>query len=96
MYACRVSNGRVIKYDLTTAKDKPQDKGEIKMAITSELIREIFKGLGNADDATVFKPVPGNVDWTVTGTHPLVGHPPSKNAFIEGTSGRAGSVQPPR
>jgi hypothetical protein len=44
VYACRSSNGRVIKYDLTTAKDKPQDKGEIKMAIAPELIREIFKG----------------------------------------------------
>jgi hypothetical protein len=57
VYACRVSNGRVIKYDLTTAKDKPQDKGEIKMAITSELIREIFKGLENADRATLFNQV---------------------------------------
>jgi hypothetical protein len=96
VYACRVSNGRVIKYDLTIAKDKPQDKSEIKMAITSELIREIFKGLENADGATLFKQVVDDVDWTVTGTRPLVGHYPGKNAFIEGTSGRAGSVQPPR
>jgi hypothetical protein len=57
VYACRVSNGRVIKYDLTTAKGKPQNKGEVKMAITSELIREIFKGLENADGATLFKQV---------------------------------------
>ncbi len=66
------------------------------MAITSELIREIFKRLENADGATLFKQVADDVDWTVTGTRPLVGHYPSKNAFIEGTSGRAGSVQPPR
>ena len=96
MYACRVSNGRVIKYDLTTAKDKPQDKGEIKMTITSELIREVFKRPEDADGATLFKQVADDVDSTVTGTRPLVGHYPSKNAFIEGTWGRAGSVQPPR
>jgi uncharacterized protein len=81
---------------MTTAKDKPQDKGEIKMAVTFELIREISKGLENADGATLFKRVADDVDWTVTGTRPLVGHYPSKNAFIEGTSGRVGSVQPPR
>lgn len=66
------------------------------MAITFELIREIFTGLENADGANLFKQVADDVDWTVTGTRPLVGHSPSKNAFIEGTSGRAGSMQPPR
>jgi hypothetical protein len=66
------------------------------MAITSELIREIFKGLDNADGAALFKQVVDDVDWTVTGTRPLVGHYSSKNAFIGGRSGRAGSAQPPR
>ena len=66
------------------------------MGITSELIREIFRGLENADGATLFKQVADDVDWTVTGARPLVGHCPSKNAFIQGTSRRAGSVPLPR
>jgi hypothetical protein len=44
------------------------------MAITSESVREIFKGLENGDGAAFFERVADAVDWTVMGTHPLFGH----------------------
>ena len=64
------------------------------MAITSESVREIFKGLENGDGAAFFKHVADNVDWIVEGTHPLAGHYPSKKAFIEGTFAKLGQVLP--
>ena len=48
------------------------------MTITSDRVREIFKGLENGDGAAFFEHVADNVDWTVMGTHPLAGHYPSK------------------
>jgi hypothetical protein len=44
------------------------------MAITSDSVREIFKGLENGDGAAFFERVSDNVDWIVEGTHPLAGH----------------------
>ena len=41
------------------------------MAITSDRVREIFKGLENGDGAAFFEHVSDNVDWIVEGTHPL-------------------------
>ena len=35
------------------------------MAITSESVREIFKGLENGDGAAFFEHVADNVDWIV-------------------------------
>ena len=64
------------------------------MAITSESVREIFKGLENGDGATFFEHVADNVDWIVEGTHPLAGHYHSKKAFIEGTFAKLGQVLP--
>jgi hypothetical protein len=64
------------------------------MAITSERVREIFKGLETGDGATFFKHVADDVDWTVMGTHPLAGHYLSKQAFIEGTFAKLGQVLP--
>jgi hypothetical protein len=64
------------------------------MAITSESVREIFKGLENGDGAAFFEHVADNVDWIVEGTHPLAGHYRSKNAFIEGTFAKLGEVLP--
>ena len=55
------------------------------MGITSDRVREIFKGLENGDGAAFFGHVADNVDWIVEGTHPLAGHYLSKKAFIEGT-----------
>ena len=55
------------------------------MEITSDSVREIFKGLENGDGAAFFEHVADNVDWIVEGTHPLAGHYLSKKAFIEGT-----------
>ncbi|HEY2469225.1 MAG TPA: hypothetical protein VGI45_15495 [Terracidiphilus sp.] len=40
------------------------------MAITSDSVREIFKGLENGDGAAFFEGVADDVDWTVMGTHP--------------------------
>src|ERR1700756_1042556 len=64
------------------------------MAITTERVREIFKGLENGDGAAFFEHVAEDVDWTVMGTHPLAGHYRSKKSFIAGTFARLGQVLP--
>jgi hypothetical protein len=64
------------------------------MGITSDGVREIFKGLENGDGATFFEHVADNVDWIVEGTHPLAGHYRSKQAFIEGTFAKLSQVLP--
>ena len=64
------------------------------MGITSDGVREIFKGLENGDGAAFFEHVADNVDWIVEGTHPLAGHYLSKKAFIAGTYAKLGQVLP--
>ena len=64
------------------------------MEITSDNVREIFKGLENGDGAAFFEHVADNVDWIVEGTHPLAGHYLSKKAFIEGTFTKLSQVLP--
>jgi len=64
------------------------------MAITTERVREIFKGLENGDGAAFFNHVADDVDWTVMGTHPLAGHYRSKKDFIAGTFAKLGQVLP--
>jgi len=64
------------------------------MAITSDRVREIFKGLENGDGAAFFEHVSDNVDWIVEGTHPLAAHYLSKRAFIEGTFAKLAQVLP--
>ena len=64
------------------------------MAITSESVREIFKGLETGDGAAFFDHVADNVDWIVEGTHPLAGHYLSKKAFIDGTFAKLAKVLP--
>ena len=55
------------------------------MAITSDRVRQIFKGLETGDGAAFFERVADDVDWIVMGTHPLAGHYRSKKDFIAGT-----------
>jgi uncharacterized protein len=64
------------------------------MAITTERVREIFKGLETGDGAAFFEQVADDVDWTVMGTHPLAGHYRSKKDFIAGTFAKLGQVLP--
>jgi hypothetical protein len=64
------------------------------MEITSDSVREIFKGLENGDGAAFFEHVADNVDWIVEGTHPLAGHYFSKKAFIQGTFAKLSQVLP--
>jgi hypothetical protein len=64
------------------------------MEITTDSVREIFKGLENGDGAAFFEHVADNVDWVVEGTHPLAGHYLSKKAFIEGTFTKLSQVLP--
>jgi uncharacterized protein len=64
------------------------------MGITTDSVREIFKGLENGDGAAFFEHVADNVDWIVEGTHPLAGHYLSKKAFIEGTFTKLSQVLP--
>jgi 2-methylcitrate dehydratase len=69
-------------------------RGENEMAMTSENVREIFKGLETGDGAGFFEYVADNVDWIVEGTHPLAGHYNGKKAFIEGTFAKLAQVLP--
>ena len=62
------------------------------MGITSDRVREIFRGLENGDGAAFFQRVADDVDWAVMGTHPLAGHYRSKQAFIDGTFAKLGQV----
>ena len=64
------------------------------MSITSDRVRNIFKGLENGDGAAFFEQVADDVDWTVMGTHPLAGQYRSKQAFIDGTFAKLGQVLP--
>lgn len=64
------------------------------MAIASDRVRSIFRGLENGDGAAFFEQVADDVDWTVMGTHPLAGQYPSKKAFIAGTFAKLGQVLP--
>jgi uncharacterized protein len=64
------------------------------MAITSDRVREIFKGLEKGDGAAFFEQVADDVDWTVMGTHPLAGNYRSKEAFIAGTFAKLGHALP--
>lgn len=64
------------------------------MAITSERVREIFRGLETGDGAAFFEHVADDVDWTVMGTHPLAGHYAGKKAFQQGTFAKLGKVLP--
>ena len=64
------------------------------MAIASDRVREIFKGLENGDGAAFFEHVSDNVDWIVEGTHPLAAHYLSKRAFMEGTFAKLAQVLP--
>src|SRR5208282_2369456 len=82
----------VIKGSMRKAEDRSHKTGEIQMPITSESVREIFKGLENGDGAAFFERVADDVDWIVMGTHPLAGHYRSKKAFREGTFAKLGQV----
>jgi uncharacterized protein len=64
------------------------------MAITSQRLRVIFRGLENSDGAAFFKQVADDVEWMVMGKHPLAGHYRSKTAFVEGTFAKLGQVLP--
>src|SRR5271169_2241068 len=75
----------------TLGANQQENRREI-MNITSDRVRNIFKGLENGDGAAFFEQVADDVDWTVMGTHPLAGHYPSKKAFIAGTFAKLGQV----
>ena len=62
------------------------------MAITPDVVLEIFKGLETGDGEAFFDHVADDVDWTVMGTHPLAGHYLDKKSFIAGTFAKLGQV----
>jgi uncharacterized protein len=64
------------------------------MSISEQAVRSIFAGLERGDSAAFFQHVADDVDWTVTGTHPLAGHYPSKRAFQEATFSKLAKVLP--
>jgi uncharacterized protein len=64
------------------------------MIVTSDYVREIFRGLENGDGAAFFTHVSDDVDWTVMGTHPLAGNYLSKADFIAGTFAKLSQVLP--
>ena len=59
--------------------------------MTAGRIRQNFKALETGDGAAFFAHVAADVDWTVTGTHPLAGHYHSKAAYA-GTFAKLGKV----
>jgi uncharacterized protein len=63
-------------------------------AVSTEYVRQVFRGLEAGDGAGFFKHVADDVDWIVMGTHPLAGHYTSKSAFITGTFDKLGKVLP--
>ena len=69
-----------------------EKRGEEIMGITSDRVREIFRGLEQGDGGAFFQQVANDADWTVMGTHPLAGHYRSKQAFIDGTFAKLGQV----
>ena len=64
------------------------------MAVTTDYVRKIFKGLETGDGAAFFTHVADDVDWTVMGTHPLAGRYRSKADFIAGTFAKLGQLLP--
>jgi ketosteroid isomerase-like protein len=62
------------------------------MTMTTDKVREIFKGLEQGDGSAFFDHVSDDVDWTVMGTHPLAGHYSSKRAFTDSTFSKLGKV----
>ena len=64
------------------------------MTVTSEYVREIFKGLKQGDGAAFFEHVADDVDWIVMGSHPLAGHYRSKSDSIAGTFAKLSQVLP--
>jgi hypothetical protein len=66
----------------------------IPHAVTTDRVRDIFKGLENGDGGAFFRHVADDVDWIVMGTHPLAGHYLSKADFIEGTFAKLAQVLP--
>jgi ketosteroid isomerase-like protein len=73
-------------------REEEKKRGEEIMSITSDRVRDIFRGLEKGDGAAFFQQVADDVDWTVMGTHPLAGHYLSKQAFIDGTFAKLGKV----
>jgi ketosteroid isomerase-like protein len=64
------------------------------MTVTSDYVREIFRGLEHGDGGAFFAHVADDVDWTVMGTHPLAGRYYSKADFVAGTFAKLGQVLP--
>jgi ketosteroid isomerase-like protein len=64
------------------------------MAITSDFVRGIFKGLETGDCAAFFEHVADDIDWTVMGTRRPAGHYLSKTEFKKGTFAKLGKVLP--
>lgn len=62
--------------------------------LTTEYVRQLFRGLETGEGAAFFDHVADDVDWVVMGTHPLAGHYTSKPAFIAGTFQKLGKVLP--
>jgi ketosteroid isomerase-like protein len=78
----------------TAGSDLLPQKERLEMTITTDFVRNIFKGLQNGDGAAFFAHVADDVDWIVMGTHPLAGHYASKKAFIAGTFDKLARVLP--
>lgn len=57
-------------------------------------VRNIFKNLERGDGNEFFSHVADDVDWTVEGTHPLVGHYHSKADFLSHTFEKLNKVLP--
>jgi len=64
------------------------------MAVSSDQVRGLFRGLESGDGAAFFAHVADDVDWTVEGTHPLAGRYRSKAEFQQHTFAKLAKVLP--
>lgn len=55
------------------------------MPLTKEYVEKLFRNLSNGNSRTFFENVADDVQWTVTGTHPMAGLYKSKSDFLAHT-----------
>jgi hypothetical protein len=86
--------GRI--YQRSSAEPDPKSTGihGHPMSITSDYVREIFRGLKCGDGAAFFRHVADDVDWTVMGAHPFAGSYRSRAALVAGTFAKLAQVLP--
>jgi hypothetical protein len=80
-------------HHLHSGQSERSKEGTI-MGIGVETVKRIFSHLETGSGDRFFEHVADNVDWTVEGTHPLVGHYKSRQEFQAHTFARLNGILP--